>query len=166
MRNIKKTAAVLGVGFFCTLMISEAAWARDSHYSGSRFGRARDEIRHDMREVRQSREQLRDSVGELRRDRAELRNDVRRGAPNGEIAQGRAEVRDSRREVFEDRRELARDRAELNRDLEKYGWYRDSDGNWRRDYGWYDRGPDRDYWQRDGWERDRYGWWGWSPWWR
>jgi chromosome segregation ATPase len=110
-----------------------------------------------MREVRQSRSELRGDMRELQRDRAELRRDLRRGAPAAEIARERAEVRQSRQEVNESRRELRKDQAELNRDLEKYGWYRDSDGEWRRrDYGRYDNNR---------WERDRSSWWDWGNWW-
>jgi hypothetical protein len=158
MRNLKKTAVWLGVGLFSTLLVSEAALA--AHSRGS--NRARDEIRQDMREVRKSRDVYRDDVRELRRDRAELHQDLRRGAPAGEIARDRAELRESRRDVIDSRRELAQDRAELERDLERYEWYRENDGYWRRRYGWYDN----DRWGRDRWDRDRYGWWGWRDWWR
>jgi hypothetical protein len=153
MKNIKKTAVWLGVGIFSTLMISDAAFA--NHYGRRNGHRAANEIRQDMREVRQSRSDFRGDMRELQRDRAELRRDLRRGAPAAEIARDRAEVRESRQEVNESRRELRKDQAELNRDLEKYGWYRDSDGEWHRDYGRYDNNR---------WERDRSSWWDWGNW--
>lgn len=149
MKKTKKTALLLGVGLVSTLMITEVAFAQ---YSRG-YGRARNEIRQDMREIRNSREQLRENQREFQRDRAELRRDIWRGAPRDEIARSRAEVQQSRREVNESRRELRRDQAELNRDMDRYGWYRGSDGYWRRDYGYNNR-----------WERDRGGWWG--NWWR
>src|SRR5687767_13827522 len=114
MKNVKKTTALLAAGLFSTLMISQTAFAE--HYS-SRQGRARNEIRQDMREIGKSRAELRGDVRELQRDRGELRRDAWRGAPTEEIARGRAEVRESQREVNESRRELSRDRAELNRDM-------------------------------------------------
>jgi hypothetical protein len=161
MKNMKKTAAVLGVGLFSTVLISEVAFANP--YSG-RYGRARNEIRQDMREIGKSRSELRDDVRELHRDRTELRRDIWRGASQPEIAQGRAEVRQSQREVNESRRELRSDRVELNRDLEKYGWYRGSDGEWRRDYGRYNSRSD--YGRYDSrWDRGRDSWWGWRNWW-
>lgn len=158
MKNMKKTAVLLGVGLFSTLMVSEAAFA---NHDSPRNSRARNEIRQDMREINKSRSELRDDVRELQRDRAELRRDMWRDAPQAEIARDRAEVRESQREVNQSRRELQRDRGELNRDLDKYGWYRDSDGEWRRDYSSYDNNR----WERDRWERDRNGWWGWRNWW-
>jgi Skp family chaperone for outer membrane proteins len=154
MKNVKKTAVLLGAGLFSTLMISQSAFAE--HYSrGS--GRARNEIRQDMREVQKSRTEFRDDVRELQRDRSELRRDRWRDAPASEIARDRAQVRESQREVNQSRQELRRDQAELNRDMDRYGWYRGSDGGWRRDYGWYDN----DRWRRDRWERDRDSWWRW-----
>ena len=147
MQKTKKTALLVGAGLASTLMISQVAFAD----SPRGYGRARSEIRQDLREIHNSRSELRDDRRELQRDRSELRRDIWRGAPREEIARSRAEVWDSRREVNESRRELNRDRAELNRDMDRYGWYRGSDGDWRRDYGW----------NNNRWERDRGGWWGW-----
>jgi hypothetical protein len=72
MKNMKKTAVLLGVGLFSTLMMSQTAFAQN-YSRGS--GRAGNEIRHDMREIRKSRGELRDDVRELQRDRAELQRD-------------------------------------------------------------------------------------------
>jgi hypothetical protein len=151
--NMKKTVAWLGVGIFSTLLISDVALA--DHY-GRRGGRPRNEIRQDMREIQKSRSELYDDLAELQRDRAELWRDMRRRAPAAEIARDRAEVRQSQREVYQSQRELLRDQAELNRDLAKYGWYRDSDGEWRR--GYYGRD------NNNRWDRDRYSWWDWRNW--
>jgi hypothetical protein len=152
MNNIKKAAVILGVGLFSTAVISESAFAE--YHSR----RARNEIRQDVRDAHRSRSEFRDNVREFQQDRAELRRDLRRGAPAGEIARGRAEVRESRRDLHDSRREFWRDRAELNRHMDRYGDYGGSYGDWRRrDYGWHDNNR---------WDRDRSGWWGWRNWWR
>ena len=127
---------VIGVVVSAGLLICDAASA-NSYDRRFYNGRARSEIRRDLRELRGDRAELRKDWREFYRDRAELRRDLRNGAPQAEIAQDRAEIRQDLREIFQDRRELRSDRREFFRDLYRTdGWYRDADGDWQRRPWW------------------------------
>jgi len=139
--NTKISWMVIGVAVSAGLLICDAASA-NSYDRRFYSGRARSDIRGDVRELRGNRVELRKDWREFYRDRAELRRDLRNGAPRAEIAQDRAEIRQDLGEVFQDRREIRSDRREFFRDLYRDGWYRDADGDWHRRpfyrWGWRD----------------------------
>lgn len=143
--NRKSLLTWATVGIFSTLVSTELALA--NHYTPRSSARARAEIRSDWAEIRRDRAELDRNIEEFYQSRADLRRALRRGAPPDVVARRRAEVRQDLREIAQSERELARDYQELREDMDKYGWYRRSDGSWYR----YPR------------SYDRYGGW---PWWR
>jgi seryl-tRNA synthetase len=140
----KRSLVWASMGLVALLLPTEAVLA--NHLTARNSARAKAEIRDNWAEIRKDRSELQRDIEEYHEDRAALNRAIRRGAPPHVIAQRRAEVRADLTEIARDRRELRRDYEELNADMERYGWYRHSDGRWSR-YGRYDNS-----------ER-RYGWW-------
>lgn len=89
----------------------------------------RQEIRKDVRDVRQAREELRqDQIDlqknrkELARDRAELLKDIRNGA-------SKKEIRQDRREILQDKQKIANSRSEVRQSQNKLDAAREELGN-------------------------------------
>jgi hypothetical protein len=132
-RQVPRGAFLIGGG--------ERRWSHDDvryhHSRGEVFDARgyfrRQEIRNDIKDVRQSRQELREdreqlqkNLNELKRDRAELRRDIRDGASRKEIKQDRREIRedrqkiaDSRQEVRQSQQKLEGARQELREDLRR-----------------------------------------------
>src|ERR1700693_5454565 len=110
----------LGVVLSASLFMNDRALA-DSYRPWFYNGRARSEIRGDVRELRGDRAELGKDGRELYRDRAELRRDLRNGAPRPEIAQDSAEIRQDLREILKARRARRGEREDILSDIYKSG---------------------------------------------
>ena len=116
---------------------------------------ARQENRHDWRDLRKDRAELERDRAELGRDRADLRNLYRNRASRADIDRKRAEIHQDLREIQQDRREIHGDYAECCRERGHFSY--GNDGRFSDRYDWNRRAwhrNDRGRWGRD-WDNGR-----------